>query len=264
MKTFCAFSLVIGFVASTTLAEDKAKKTYKLPKDPKATVISFDFKGGFTPRRLKAEPALSILADGTVQMPDRFGFSKDVSGKISQKELQALLRFAIEENKFFSFDAAKVKEKVKKASVGRPIARVADAPSSVIEIKLAGKSHKASYYALGLAANQFKTVAELQQLFAIQKRLNVLMNLTRLGGEKGLKAALKHANDELKKKYPKAKPLTADDLRSVNIRKDGKKTVSFGHYPRRPDGASDGTYVTATLQYPAKGEPMVFVRAKLK
>lgn len=262
MRSF-SFGALVGamLVASTGVA---AEEVYKLPKDKTATVISLDHKGGFTPRRKSDAPMLSILADGTIKMPDRFGFSKDVNGKISQKELQALLRFIIKDNKFFEYDKAKVAAKMKKAAAGRNIPRVADASTLVIEVKIAGKSNKASQYALGLMANQYKTVPEIQQLSAINQRLNRLMNVTRLGGEKNVKAALELANAELKKKYPKAPPLTMQDFRSANVRKNGQKTVSFGRYGRTADGKSDGTYTNVTLQYPPEGKPKVFVRAKLK
>ena len=264
----CLFAVVnAGLLLSPTSgrAEDKpAKPAFKLPKDPKAVVISFDWKGGFTPPRKNMAPVLSILADGTLLMPDRFGMAKDVTGKITRKELQDLLRFAITENKFFKFDAAKVKEKVRKASAGRPRIAIADAPSSVVEIKLAGKSHKASYYALGFAARQYKTVAELQQLYAIQQRLNRLMNVTRLGGKKEVAKMLVLANVHLKKKFPKAAPLTASDLQSAGVRRDGSKYVSFSRYGKRADGKPDGTYANVFIQIKGDTEPKVTVRAKLQ
>lgn len=254
-----------AFVVCVSPARSADKKTvYELPKDPKAVVISFDWKGGFTPPRKKMDPALSILRDGTVLMPDRFGLGKDASGKISQKELQSLLRFAIEENKFFQFDAAAVKDKVRKANKGRPAIVIADAPSSVLEIRLAKKSHKASYYALTFAANRNKTIAELQQLAAIQKRLTRLMNVVRLGGKDELNKKLALANRELKKAYPKARPLTDDHLQSVGDRPGGSRYISFYRAGKTATGKPDGTYTTVTIQVPAKGDPKVTVRAKLK
>ena len=50
-------------VASSALAQDKdkeekAKKVFKLPRYKKATVVSLDFQGGFTPPRLKNTPTV--------------------------------------------------------------------------------------------------------------------------------------------------------------------------------------------------------------
>jgi hypothetical protein len=265
MRRVLCFVLVAAVAANSASAADKKTKTnYKLPKNPKAVVISFDYAGGFRPRRKNKSPMLSILADGTVQMPDRFGASKDVNGKISQAELQDLLRFAIEEKKFFEYDAENVKDKIKESEKGKRVPRIADAPSSVFEIRTAERNHKVSHYALGMVGQFYKDVNELQQLYAIQQRLNRLMNETRLGGKAELKKMIKLANAELKKKFPTAQPLTVDDFRGVSIRRDGTKTVSFYRYGKGKDGKPNRTYVGVGIQIPEKGDPKVSIRAKLK
>lgn len=263
MRLTLCFTIVVAVAASAAAAADKKKTTYRLPKDPKAVVISFDYKGGFTPRPRNTAPVLSILADGTVLMPDRYGFSKDVKGKISRSELQDLLRFAIERNKFFSYDPKKVKAKIREAEKDKPVPRIADAPSSVFEIRTADRTHKVSHYALGMVGRFYKGVDELQQLYAIQQRLNRLMNETRLGGKGELGKILNLANAELKKQHPKAKPLSIADLRSVNIRRDGTKSVSFYRFGKTADGKPNRTYVGVGIQIPVKGDPKVSIRAKL-
>lgn len=256
--------LVVAALAATCAsAADKKKTTYRLPKDPKAVVISFDYAGGFTPRRKNPAPLLSILADGTVQMPDRFGFSRDVTGKISQAELQELLRFAIEKNKFFSYDPKKVKAKMLAAEKGKRVPRIADAPSSVFEIHTADKSHKVSHYALGMVGRFYQGVEELQQLYAIQQRLNRLMNETRVGGKAAAEKLLKLANAELKKQYPKVQPLTMANFQNASTRRD-KTSVTFSRYGKTADGKPDRTYVFVGIEVPEKGEPKVSIRAKLK
>ena len=262
-RTAICCTLLMAAAVTCASAADKKKTTYKLPKDPKAVVISFDYKGGFTPRPKNTDPVLSILADGTILMPDRFGFSKDVKGKMTQAELQDLLRFALEKNKFFSYDPKKVKAKMLAAEKGKPIPRVADAPSSVFEIRTADKTHKVSHYALGMVGRFYQTVPELQQLYAIQQRLNYVMNETRIGGKAEVQKMLKLANAELKKMHPKAKPLTVEDFRSTSIRRDGTKSVTFYRYGKTADGKPDRTYVSVGIQIPAKGEPKVSVRARL-
>lgn len=256
---------MLAICLNETAVSSAEKSAYKLPKNPKAVVISFDWAGGFTPPRKSNAPVLSILRDGTVNMPDRFGLSKDVTGKISQRELQELLAFAIKTNKFFEYDPAKVKKKIEIESKKRPfIPRIADAPSSVIFIQIAGKSHKVSHYALAFAASQFKTIKELQQLYAIEKRLRRLMDVTRLGGPTGVKAMLTLANAELKKKYPKVKPLTMEDLQSTGIDRNGSKRVSFHRSGKTATGKPDGTFVNVFIQMQEEGNPKVTVRAKLK
>ena len=94
---------------------DIAGKEYKLPKDPKSVVISLDFKGGYGPRRKNNAPSLSILANGTILMPDNYGMSKDVKSEMSKKELQELLEFIVEKNQFLKYNKVKVAAAKKKA-----------------------------------------------------------------------------------------------------------------------------------------------------
>ena len=122
----------------------------------------------------------------------------------------------------------------------------------------------ASQYALGHAVRQYPSVKELQQLYAIQQRLNRVMNVTRLGGQEQLQKMLKLANDELKKQEPKAKPFVAEELQGANTRRDGTTYVTFSRYGRTADGKIDyKVFVNATIQIPADGKPKVTVRAKL-
>lgn len=256
------FVLTVALAACfVPAAQADEKAGYQLPKDPKAVVISMDDKGGFTPPRKTKDPSMSILRDGTVRVPDLFGLGKDVSGKISEKELQELLKFAIEDNKFFEYDDKKVAAKMKKA--GKPPFAIADAATTVVEIRLADKSNKASQYALGFAVNQYKQVDELQQLNAISKRLRGVMNVARLGGNDKLEQMLKMANAQLKKMFPKAAPFTAGDLQNVNLRPDGDKIIAFHRSGKTADGKPDGTYVGATIQQPTEGKPTVQVNGQL-
>lgn len=226
-------------------------------------MISFDQQSGFTPPRQNKAPVLSILANGTVQMPDLYGQSRDVTGKISQTELQELLRFIIKENNFFSYDMKKVQAKITAAQKARPIPQIADAPVSVFEIRLAKRKHNVRHYALGMAS-AYKGIDELQQLRAIQQRLNQLMNETRVGGKAGIEKLLKHANRELKKQHPNVKPFATAAFRGSYILRNGKIKVTFSRHGKKADGKPDGTYVVAIAEVPVEGEPQVEIRAKFK
>lgn len=152
-------------------------KEITLPKDPRAAVIVLDWVGGFTPPRKNKEPYLTIRADGSVFVNDPFGFKPNIETKLTPKELQDLLRFALVENDFFGFDSAKVSaavkaEQAKKGVIG-PV--IADAPTTVIRIHANGKEHEARYYALGSAADSYPTVKQLRQLRNIEQRLHALM-----------------------------------------------------------------------------------------
>ena len=256
------FTLLSQLAAVASAVEEK-QTVYRLPMEPESVVISYDEQNGFTLPRQNEAPLLSILADGTVQMPDAFGTSRDVTGKISKDELQTLLRFIIEENKFFEYDADKVKAKMEEAQKQREIPQIADAPDSVFEIRTADKKHSVRHYALG-EAGEYKEIEELQQLSAIHRRLNKLMSETRVGGKAGIEKLLKLANVELNEQHPDIKPLSAENFAGAYIAQDGKTSATFSRTGKKDDGKPDGTYVVAVLQIPEKGDPQVTIRVKTK
>ncbi len=253
------------FAANAALHADE-KTTYELPADGKTPVLELDYKGGFTPPRLKKDPALSILADGTVLMPDRFGMGKDVTGKVSKEELQELLRFVIAEKKFAEIDGKELKKEVAEAEKKRGgfIPRIADAPNTWVRVNVKGHQHEAEYYALGMAANQWPAVQGLQDLDAVSKRLQQVMNLVRGGGRERVEAMLKLANAELKKQHPDADPLTMEHFRYASENADGSRRYSFSWNAQGMPGVpATATYVSATVVVPAEGEAEVMVRTKL-
>lgn len=257
-----AILLAVSCFALKSFADEKT--TYKLPSDPEALVISFDQHSGFTLPRKSATPILSIQADGTVLMPDVYGTSRDIKGKISQEELQAILRLAIEDNKFFSHDNAKIKKRIDEIEKTRQIPKIADAPVSAFEIRLADRNHEASQYALGFAVTAYPEIEELKRLTKFQERLRRLMNETRVGGQKGVEKLLEAANAELKKQYPDLKPFDSSNFRGSYFQRDGVLSVTISRNGMTSEGKPDGTFTVAVMKVPEKGEPEVTLRVKTK
>ena len=72
---------------------------HKLPADGKAAVVTMDVKGGRILHKGTA-PALTVSADGSLIVGDLWGGDRRVEGKINSDDLQALLRFILDEQKF--------------------------------------------------------------------------------------------------------------------------------------------------------------------
>ncbi|MEQ8787009.1 MAG: hypothetical protein RIC55_11945 [Pirellulaceae bacterium] len=241
------------FAAEEPAAKPAAVGKYKLPEDPEAAVIVLDFKGGFTPPRISEEPTMTIRADGSVVIPAKFEGQKSFRGKISREELNELLDFAIEENKFLEYDAAKVAEKL---AAGGPRFAVADAATTVLKINVNGETKEASHYALGMTRN----VEELQRLFAIQQRLMQLQSVIQLGGQEQVKKWLAVVNTELKAKFPDAPALTLEDFNSGGERGDGSIYASFQRIVKGDDPAAPPSEViSGFVNKPAEGEPRINV-----
>ncbi len=239
----------------------KAESQHELPDDPRAVVISMDYKGGMLPRK-DHSPVLQILANGTVRIGNPWGLSREVEGQISQLELQQLLNMAIAKNSFFKFDQETVKQAIRaEQQAGGLFFRVADASTTVIRIHADGKDHTAEYYALSMHARQHPKIEELQQLLNIQQRLQQVMSVVKAGGVEATQAYLKQANAELKKQAPQAAPLTIDDLQSVNIRANGQKNLRF-YRAKTNESGRVVSYVSVQIDQPEQGEPTYTVQVR--
>jgi hypothetical protein len=254
MRWKCCTAAALVAAAVGAAEETAAPKRIELPRDPKAVVISLDYRGGYTaPRRNKA-PYLSILADGTVSRPDPFGLNKDQQSKITQAELQELLRYVVETQRFFQVDPKVLRKKLHAAEGG---VSIVDASATVLKVSIRGKSLEVEQYALRFVARTHPQIDELKRLGAIEQRLGNLRAIVGAGGKKKAAEIVALANQHLKKRYPKAKPLTLGDLADAGERRDGTR------FARLHRGATlgRGPYVIVSVELPPKGEPRVAVQA---
>lgn len=108
-------------------AKDAVKKDIELPKNPKAAVITLDSK---TKGGRRQAPLLVIREDRTVVVNGNTS-----EKKMEEKDLQDLLRFIIEENKFFELPD----------QLARKVDRT-EQPIQVIRIQAAGKKYTSECY----------------------------------------------------------------------------------------------------------------------
>lgn len=215
-----------------------------LPKDPKAIVVEFSFKGGFTPPRKNNLPNLTVTAGGTVTASDPFT-NASATFQLPQEELQGLMHLIVAQKKFLDISEEKIakaiQEEQKQKGVIGPM--IADAATTVIKIKTADKEHEVKAYALSMQANQYKKIEAIQNLVAIEKALNNLLSTAWAGGPKAVESMLTVANAEIKKTFPELKPLAADDLRFARPNGQGGVMVTFH---RSTDPAKDSLDVGVT------------------
>lgn len=227
-----------------------------LPKDPKALVVEFSFKGGFTPPRKNAAPNLTVATDGTVTANDPFA---DVTATftMSAEDLQRLMYDIINEHKFFDFDNAKAMQAIQGNKLGGGLV-VSDAATSQFTVRTAAKEHTVTYYALSMAANQHKTVVPIQQLYAVERRLNQVLNTAWVGGPKALESVLEIANAEVKATFPDAKPFAASDLRFA--RANGPKGQVTANFFRL--GATPSDFIEVSVNKGEGNAPKVSALAR--
>lgn len=258
------FVTLAGLVSTTELllGQDEAPAKYELPENGNAVIFAYDLQNGFTPPRQNLAPVLLIRANGRVEMPSLYGEGRDIKGQLSETELQAFLRFLIEENKFVEFDARIVQGKIEQIRARKKVPQIADAPDTVISLQIPGHSHSVRQPAVGMPA-EFKEVTALQQLLSIRRAVNRLMSETRVGGKSGIAKLLATVNEKLKIEHPDVAPLSTSDFSGSYVRQDAAICATVSRPGRGADGKPDGTYVTAVTVMPMGSDlPEVKLRVK--
>jgi len=216
-----------------------------LPSEPQAAVVVLDFA---EPQGKKnAEPFLTIRADRAVILGSD-GVGKRLEAQLSAEQLQDLLRFAVHEQQFFAIDPTKL-------PTGRP------GTATVLRVQANGKEHTVRVEALAAQAARLPDAKELAQLLAIQQKLERLATWIHAGEQAGVDVALKAANEQLKKQFPDAPALTADDLQSARQLTDGPREVVLER--RKVNEKDPFSFVWARVQHAGKGEAAVTVKANL-
>jgi hypothetical protein len=244
MKTI--LNIIAGVVAMAISTNTFAAQyeSYQLPVDPAEPVITMDFQGDRL-TRIDAAPTLSILADGTVIMPQSYAHTKAYKSKITLEELQELLNFVISENHFFDYNKQAVKAELRKLKTKSMPVHVS---TTIITVNANEQSKTVRHASL----SQGHLIPQTEQLLQVKLRLEQLMSIVKIGGKKELSKWLKAANDELKWKSPKEAPFQESDLQGAEIRADGSIYVRFAR-------SNKDTITSVTTDIAADGKRLISV-----
>jgi hypothetical protein len=141
-----------------------------LPKDAKAAVVSYDPGAGGFIRKGEA-PYLKILADGSVTITDLHSGTK-TEAKLAAKELDALLKFIVNDAKFLDVTEKGMNDAIKRAAGNGPFIAVGGAGTAKIGVALEGKSHEVSFRAAETYMKAYPNAAEVPQFVAVEKKLS--------------------------------------------------------------------------------------------
>ena len=213
---------------------------YELPEDPTAAIVEL--------RKGEAR-IVRIEADGTIRL-------RNGTTSADPEQIQELLRFIVEDQRFFDIDQQALKLAVHQANsrYGTAIA-VMDGNTTTVSVRLRDRVHAVEQYALEFSAQRYSAVPALQRLAAVERAIVRFVAIAHLGGESTALRMLRAANDELYARYPEVELLTMDDLATAGTRKDGALVAHF----RR--SASATTVTVATVALPEGGEPVAKVRS---
>jgi RNA polymerase sigma factor (sigma-70 family) len=256
-----ALTLLVGatglFTYQKLAAKDDAPPVVALPEDPQAMVLVWDYLRPELARKTE-EPLVRLKADGSLTVNDPYGSGKPIATKLSAKELQAVLRFAIREQSFFAMETDKLQGQIRAERRQKGLsANEATLPTTVLRIAGDGQQKELRCADLRRYADSSPAT---KQLVAIEQRLERLIAWAYAGGDAGVESALAMANEQLRREVPEAPLLQASDLQSAIQGSDGGLEVTF---ERRKVAQDPFTFVYARMERPTKGEANVVVKANL-
>jgi len=211
----------IGCTLALACALALAGDPFELPRDPDAVVILLRYEGGF--RAPTKVPPLEIRRDGTVRVAVG---DTAVEGKLTEEELKRLVRFMVVEHRFFGFDPKAVAGEIRKESED-PELIVEDAATTAITIEIEGRRATKSWHALGFAARRHGKIAALQDLRAIERRLQNVAQIVEAGGSDAAKELLALANAFLRREHAGVAAMELTDLVRFHRGKKGDQDVLF-------------------------------------
>ena len=173
-------------------------------------------------------PILSIQADGTATAIARAdGPPREIHGVLSPDEIQQLLHFVIDEKDFFAISAPEIQTAIanEQKRTGRSI-DISDAGNTIIHVQITDRNNEVRFYALDFYAKRYPTIKPLQQLRAVELKLEHLYLELSAGGKAEVARSLDRANSYMKQQDSAFSPLSEDDLFTVQT-VNGSKSTQF-------------------------------------
>jgi hypothetical protein len=154
--------------------------SHALPDDPRAPILVWRSSGGL--REPGSEgPDLTIRADGSCAVGERFGGTGGVETRLSPRRVQELLNVAIDDARFFDIDAAEIDAQIEavrrrrsksEATVSMPLGPpYVDAGTTYIMVAADGRRHEVVVHGLSAAAREYREVEALARLRSIELHL---------------------------------------------------------------------------------------------
>jgi hypothetical protein len=196
------------WAATTASGQSQVRPPIPLPADSFRAVIVLDdvTQYGYGICAQNRQPFLTIRADGSVLVVNPCANSVVGRGVLKAEELQDLLRFAIEDQGFFSFDPA---------GSYKPI------PPELENLRIVMSHAKVTVLTIQTADRRHQTRVDLStlrepsvQFTALERRLTSLAEAIKAGGTGRVAEALRDANTYLAQERREMAPFTADDFRS--------------------------------------------------
>ncbi len=183
-------------------------------------------------------PFIEILADGTVNCGVIRQGAVAATSKLTEEQIQNLMRFIVDERKFFEIDEAKIASAMSEKELD-----TRNFSNYRLMVSYGGKERTINVTGVRSLARAFPELEPLQQAYKIDRRLNQLFVTVNVGGRQNMFEILKLVNEQLKKHNDLAPGFGVDDASFVAVSPDGNMRLTFGKSTYDEDGAEKFRYV---------------------
>lgn len=216
LQAFAAACLLLLAVHTPTTAAD-----WSLPSDPESIVVELQFVAP-APDGASASDAtagqstlvLRLRRDGWYTVSEQVG--KPLVGQLSEAEVRQLVGELVEQQRGLELKSASLSSQIERTgkATGKEW-RIKNADTTVVRMNLTGGSHEFRCCAPELLRNRFPQVTDLNRVCAIQRRLENLVALARIGGRLEAERLAALATAEVQRQNGPAVTITAGDLLHV-------------------------------------------------
>jgi hypothetical protein len=222
-----AAAVIAMLMGAALWADGPATKPHSLPADATMAVLTLDRTGGMRLHK-NPDPAFEILSDGTAIVGDPFGIERRVKGKLTPDQIQDLLHYILDEEKFADITPADLQ------MPGNVM--VGDATTTNISVNYDDTGHHCQAVAVEMVAQLTGKDSPATRLVKIAARIDAVSRVVALGGDDAVKKLLDAANAKLKTDLPAEAPMQASDLANARALPDGSDVATFSRKTVLPNG----------------------------
>ena len=229
-KTGTTFSNEIGF------QDDKKQGLATLPRQ---TYVRFQ----------PEDPMIEIYADGRVECGRLSIGANRATSNLSPDQLQDLMNFVVNDQKFFEIDEAVVADKIKNDPRVRNSSERA-LPQFTLTVTTKDQQKQVTIEGLRVFSKILSEFGMLQNAAEIERRLNNLFITINVGGREAMISILDQVNKQFERNIEKVGAFTINDATFLVVRNDGSMKVTFG----RSKTSEEGGYVYRYIATYSKSE----------
>ncbi|MEZ6056034.1 MAG: hypothetical protein R3C01_04950 [Planctomycetaceae bacterium] len=172
--------------------------------------------------------AMRILEDGRVLLPNERTGRMEVVSRMAPDELQKLTSEMLHDHGLPGLRSENLKQEISTLCQQQGFdEHISGAAATAIRLRDQKSIHFVRCPAVSIAAARFPECADVQNMFAIQLRLQNVAAVARAGGVDAAKTLARQANQILQQTQPLSEPLEVNDLAMVRELPSGRRYVQF-------------------------------------